>query len=116
MNFKKLDLVHPLDNEDFKNNQMQTPYECIGIEGDYLIVKNKIHSYRVKKEAIKQLMPNPKFNWNDKVIQISKPEIEAMIGDSFWHHKDQKYLYHLIVNGKKKSNRYDESDLKKISI
>ncbi len=112
----KLDLVHPLDRDDFKNNPMNTLYKCIGIEDDFLIVKSKTHSYRVKKEAIKQLMPNPKFNWNDKVIQISKPEIEAIIDDFFWHHKDQKYLYHLTVNGKKKSNRYDESDLGKTII
>ncbi len=61
-------------------------------------------------------MPNPKFNWYDKVIQISKPEIEAIIDDFFWHHKDQRYLYHLTMNGKRKSNRYDESDLRKINM
>ena len=109
----KLYLVHPLDRKKFKSN---TLYECIGSEGDYIILKKKTHTYRVQKEAVKQIMPNPKFNWNDKVIQISRPNIEASIDDFFWHHKNQKYFYHLTVNGKKKSNRYDETDLMKIEI
>lgn len=110
----KLNLVNPSDIDNFKNSTTNTLYNCVGIEDDYLIVKNKNHTYRVKKEAIKQLLPNPKFNWNDKVVQISKPEIEALIDDFFWHHKDQRYFYHLTVNGKKKSSRYNETDLMKI--
>jgi hypothetical protein len=110
----KLVLVHPLDREAFKSNPTDTLYECIGFEDDYLLIKNKFNSFRVKKEAIKQFMPTPKFNWNDKVVQYSKPEIEAIIDDFFWHHKDAKYLYHIRVNNKKKSNRYDETDLVKV--
>lgn len=110
----KLEMVHPLDREAFKINSTNTLYECIGFEDDYLLIKNKLKSFRVKKEAIKQIMPSPKFNWNDRVIQSSKPDVEAIIDDFFWHHKDQKYLYHIIVNNKKKSNRYDESELVKV--
>lgn len=110
----KLELVHPLDRELFKSNPTNTLYECIGYEEDYLLIKNKFNSFRVKKEAIKQSMPTPKFNWNDKVVQHSKPEIEAIVDDFFWHHKDQKYLYNIIVNNKKKTNQYDESDLVKV--
>mgnify|MGYP003596883821 CR=1 FL=1 len=110
----KLDLVHPLDTEVFKSNPMNKLYECIGIEGDFLVIKHKANSFRIKKEAIKQLMPNPKFKWGEKVIQISKPEIESHIDDFFWHYKNGEYLYNLIVNGKRKSNRYNESDLEKV--
>jgi hypothetical protein len=55
------------------------------------------------------------FNWNDKVCQITKPEIEAIVDDFFWHHKDEKYLYQISVGGKRMSNRYDENDLKLVS-
>lgn len=110
----KLELIHPLDRESFKSYSTNILYECIGFEDNYLLIKNKLKSFRVKKEAIKQIMPTPKFNWGDKVFQYSKPKIEAYIDDFFWHHKEQKYLYYIIVNNKKKPNRYDESDLVKV--
>ncbi|WP_318308874.1 DUF6960 family protein [Flagellimonas crocea] len=111
----KLNLVHPLDVDNFKSNPINMICHCVGNEDDYLVVENKGHKYRVKKEAIKQLMPTPKFKWNEKIFQIGKPDVEAIIDDFFWHHKDQKYYYHITVNGKKKSKRYSENELMPIN-
>lgn len=108
----KLDLVNPLDVETFKANPSNSLFECIGIEGDYLIIKSKNCQYRIKKEAIKQIMPSPKYNWDEIVLQLGKPDVKATISDFFWHQKDQKYYYTLIVDGKKKSRRYSENELK----
>jgi hypothetical protein len=110
-----LEFVHVDDIEYVKNNLINTIYVCIDFKDGFLTVQSKRHILRIKPNAVKGFLPPSKFKWNDKVFQITKPEIEATIDDFFWHHKDQKYFYHIIVNGKKKSNRYDETDLRKVS-
>ncbi|MGB4774701.1 MAG: hypothetical protein WBP45_06000 [Daejeonella sp.] len=110
-----LEFVHVDDRDYVKNNLINTIYVCIDLKDGFLIVKSKKHILRVKPNAVKGFLPSSKFKWDDKVFQITKPEIEATIDDFFWHHKDQKYYYQLIVGGKKKSNRYSESDLMIIS-
>jgi len=111
----KLNLLHPEDVKVFQLNQPFSFCKCIKVENDYLTIRNKTHSIRIMKEAIKKIMPTPKFIWNDKVCQITKPEIEAVIDDFYWNHKDEKYFYQISVGGKRKSNRYDENDLKLVS-
>jgi hypothetical protein len=110
-----LEFVHPDERDFVKNNSTNTFYYCIGNEGDYLKVRSKKYCLRVKPNVIKGYLPNPKFKWGDKVIQVSKPEIEAIIDDFFWHHKDEKYCYYISVNGKRKSNRYYDNDLRLIT-
>jgi hypothetical protein len=112
----KLKFIHPVDRDLFKNSPTNSLYECIGIDGDYLIIKNRNHQYRVMKEAIKQIMPTPKFKWGDKVVLISKPGLEAIVDDLFWHHKGEKYYFNLLMGGKKKSNRYSENELTIINM
>lgn len=107
----KLNLLHPDDVEPFKICKSFSLCECIKDEDEYLTVKNKSYLFRIKKEAIKQIMPTPKFTWNDLVYQKSKPEFTASIEDLFWHYKDEKYFYQISISGKIKSNRYSDKDL-----
>lgn len=112
----KLDLVHPMDVERFKSNPMDRLYECIGVDEEYLLIKGRHAEYRVKKEAVKQLMPTPAFKWGDRVILRSQQNLDTVISDFFWHHKDQKYYYHISENGKRKSNRFSDGDLLKRNL
>ncbi len=107
----KLEYIHPEDRDFVKNNLTNTFYQCLGIEDNYLTIKSKKYKLRIKPNVIKGYLPSPKFNWGDKVFQVNKPEAQAVIDDFFWHNKDQKYYYHIIVKGKRKSNRYSETEL-----
>ncbi|MEC7263578.1 MAG: hypothetical protein VXW38_07540 [Bacteroidota bacterium] len=106
-----LDFVHPDDREFVKNNLTNTIYRCIGIEDEYLIAKSRKYTLRVKPKVIKGHLPTPRFIWGDMVYEKAKPDVPAVINDFFWHHKDQRYYYHITVNGKKKSKRYSENEL-----
>ncbi len=107
----KLNLLHPEDVKAFQFNKPFSLCECIKVEDDYVTIQNKDNSFRIKKEAIKRMMPTPKFKWGEKVWQISKPENKAIIDDFFWHHKDEKYFYQISIGGKRQSKRYSENDL-----
>lgn len=108
-----LESVHPDDWDLVKNNLTNTFYECIGLDGEYLIVRSKKHTLRIKSDLIKRYLPSPKFKWGNRVI-ISAKNTEATIDSFFWHEKDQKYYYYLTVNEKKKSKWYSEDEMIKI--
>jgi hypothetical protein len=117
-NFQEINNLESVNVSDWdyvKTNMTNTIYICTGIENDYLIVKSKKTTLRIKPNLIKGYLPFPKFIWNEKVIQKSKPEIEAIIDDFIWHQNHQQYYYHIYVNGKRKSKRYTENDLIKVT-
>lgn len=106
-----LEYVSPLDWDIVKNNSTNTIFECIGIENEYLKIKSRKFILRVKPFLIKGYLPKPKFKWEDKVTLITKPESNGIIDDLIWHQKDHTYYYHIILDGKRKTNRYSEIDL-----
>lgn len=110
-----LDFVHPDDRDFVKNNLTNTFYQCIGAEKEYLIVRTRNYSLRIKPQMIKGFLPTPNFRWGDNVSILSKPESTATIEDLFWHHNKEEFLYYLKVDGKKKNKRYKKDDLKKCS-
>ena len=105
-----LDSVHPEDQDFVKNNITNTIYECIEVQGEYLVIKAKKYTLRIKPNVIRLILPTSNYKWNEKVFENSKPTLEARIEDILWHHKEQKYYYHISINGKRKSRRYSESD------
>ncbi len=110
-----LDLVH----EDFKDfvrvNRTQTIYKCVGNDSDFLILRSKLFELKVKSEAIHQVLPNPVFEWSEKVREIVRPEIVGVIDDLLWHQNKQTFLYYISVENKRKSKQYQSTELQFIS-
>jgi hypothetical protein len=102
-----IDLIHPDDRE---INGLGIA-KCIGVEEEYLVLKTKHLSIMVKPEGVKRVLPIPKFEWDEKVIDISNPTIVATVDDFFWHFKDNVFKYFIIVNNKRKSRQYIEEEL-----
>lgn len=107
-----LESLHPDDYEYVKNNLTNSIYECIDIIDEFLVVRTKETTLRIKPNLIKVILPSPKFKWDDKVILTANPEIKGVVDDLIWHQKDQKYYYQITIDNKKKSKRYDETDLR----
>ncbi len=84
---------------------------CIGDQGDYIELKFKSEVVRAKKEGVKQILPAPRFHWNQQVRIKSKPSKTAEIHDFSWHHKDGSYFYYLLKEGKLDKRRYGEAEL-----
>lgn len=111
----KLEFIHPDDWDFVINNLTNTVNKCIGFEGDYLIIKSKRCTIRVRQQVIKSILPSSQFKWGDIVCQVKKPEINVIVENLIWHHKDQKYYYQISISGKNKSRRYAEDELQMIS-
>lgn len=84
---------------------------CIGDQGDYIELKFKSEVVRAKKEGVKQILPAPRFYWNQQVRIKSKPFERAEIHDFSWHHRDGAYFYYLLKEGKLDKRRYKEAEL-----
>jgi len=108
---KNNDLDYLIHQDDLEKIYSLGLVKCIGVVDDYLKVKDKSGVYRVKLEGVKRSFPNPKFIWNDKVIDKKKPELILEIDDFFWHHSRNEFIYTLKNKGKKSSKRYSENDL-----
>jgi len=106
-----LHLVNPDFREFVKNNLTNTLYKCIKINGKYLVIHSKDYKLEILPEAIKIIMPNPKFEWGDKVQEVESPEIKGEVENIIWHMKDNEYKYYIKVNGKSKSRRYNPNEL-----
>lgn len=107
--------IHPDDWEKIKLNHfplVTNIYQFIKTEEEYNILIMNGEKIRVKDEIIKEL-PEPKFKIGESVYIHKKEEI-GMVWTYFWHDKKEEYFYFLYVNGKKKSKRYFNDELKKI--
>ena len=105
-------LIHP---EDLAKLNSLGVVKVLEADEEYLTVESKGIIVRVKTEGVKRVFPSPDFIWGDDVCIISKPNSKAIVEDLFWHHNKDEFLYHLKVDGKKKSKRYSKDDLKKRS-
>jgi hypothetical protein len=105
------ELIHPDDLNKINGTGI---VHCIGIENGHLLVRSKNSVIRVRKEGVKIILPTPAYNWSENVYEISKLEIKAQIDDLFWHHTKREFLYYLKINGKRKSKRFSEKELKSL--
>jgi len=103
-------LIFPSDLERFMKFQAKSIlFYCIDEDDQYITIKYKDETFRVKPELYKQV-PTPKFKYGDKVKMIENPEIEAIIDNILWHYDRNEPMYFIVVNGKRKSKRYWETD------
>jgi len=109
---KNNEIDHWIHKEDFDKIEGVSIVKCIGIDGNYLTLNNKTHTFRASSEGVNRVLDNPIYVYGDAVKILTKPNCEAIIDDLFWHSKDEEYKYYLIVDGKKKSKYYSHKDLK----
>lgn len=104
------EFVHPNDLDSIDGFRI---VNSIGEDDDYLIVKTlKGETVRVRQEGILKILPTPQFKIGDWVKEIMRPDNQGRIYDFMWHDKDAEYKYFITVNGKKKSKRYNSSELR----
>ena len=88
-------------------------YHCIGIEGDFIILKsNRKESYRVNPKGFCQI-PSTNFYIGDKVKILSGSQVGAIaiIFSMGWHTNKKKIIYSLEINGKRRSKQYWDEDI-----
>ncbi|MGM9507893.1 hypothetical protein ACS5NO_09205 [Larkinella sp. GY13] len=108
----RLDLVHSLDVEFVRTNRTATIFKCVGItKDDFIILKAKKITIRVKIDAIDRVFPRSKFDFKDRVFEKERPSIVGEIDDIIWHQKDGEFKYFISINGKLKSKRYGPNEL-----
>ena len=102
-------LIHGEDLSRFKSLM---PYgkvfEIEGVFDGYVRLRYGDNTYRVKPDLLKEV-PQIKYRVGDKVEIRVNSEIAEII-DVMWHQKKARPFFHVTINGKKKSNRYWESD------
>lgn len=105
------DLVKQSHSNDFKSLQ---PYgklfQCIGEGKEYIKIQYNSKIFEVKPILFKIVLP-PIFSFGEKVRVVNHPETLGVVCEIGWHHKNNKEVYYIDVNGKKKSSRYFSEDL-----
>lgn len=110
----ELFLVHDADREFVINNRTQALFKCISVvDNSFLLIKAKGFNIRVKAEAVRRLLPDSKFDYDELVREMSRPEITGKIDLIIWHEKDSEYKYYISINGKSKSRRYSANELER---
>lgn len=103
------ELIHHDDLEDFRKQASNCKvYQCVDVS-EYLTLKYQSRCYRVKAELFRTI-PTPRFEFGQSVI-IKKSGQKAVVSDIMWHYDRQQHYYFLIVENKRKSKRYFESEL-----
>lgn len=69
---------------------------------------------QVSKKNIKELSESPKYIYGEKVFPCNHPSMKGVILEIQWHFKLKCYIYIIEINGKRKSKRYFDDDLKRI--
>ena len=111
-------IIHPQDLDRVKTQNLQdTVFKCIEVlEDDYLLLESTEITMRFKKDEFGVMPLQPSFKPLEKVKYISskgKLEFGIVVGIS-WHNNENRHIYYLEVNGKKKGRRYHAEDLQKI--
>ncbi len=107
---KNNEIDHWIHEEDFDKIDGVSIAKCTGIDGNYLILNNKNNTFRASSEGVNRILDEPTYVYGDMVKILGKSNCEAIIGDLFWHSKDEEYKYYLIIDGKKKSKYYTSKD------
>jgi len=108
------DYIH-LDDIDKLGGQGIGLVICIEDEdGEYIKVKNNSFTGKVRRSGVKNIFPSPTYIWGQEVKIKFKPLLNCLISDFFWHHKDCKYYYQLMIGDKIDKKRYSEEDLESI--
>ena len=108
-------LIHPDDLKDMKGQGIGIVLCLEDIEEEFIKIKSKSFIIRVKRSGVNKILPPPAFIWNQEVKLKSKPFLKFLVNDFFWHHKDEKYYYQLVMGEKMDKKGYGEEDLEQVS-
>ena len=104
--------VHPDDLTGFlKETHNCKVYECTGYDEFYITIKYGDNCYRVKREFFKSTKA-PKFQFGQKVALMDRSDQDAAITGIMWHYEKEEHYYFVMIDGKNKSKRYSESELR----
>jgi len=105
------ELIHPDDIEAFRQEIASgvKVFKCVG-EGDYIILKYNNKCYRVKDKLFTPV-PAPKYHFGE-TVSLKETGENAVITDIMWHYKNKKHYYFISVNGKAKTKRYFDTELR----
>jgi hypothetical protein len=105
-----LDLVDPSCTGSFSSMEPAGKVFNFSKEASgWLILIYGDKTYRVKEKAIREV-PALEFDVNQQVMVGDRI---AVIGDIFWHFKDERPFYFLIFDGKRSSRRYLDDEITK---
>ena len=104
--------LHPEDRSKWNETH---PYgavlECIGVEDEYLIVGNKLLSFRLKPSLFSEVA-KPRCVIGERVNVQSKGMMKAAIVlDIRWHHQRNEAYFFLEVEGKRSAKQYWANDI-----
>ena len=104
-------MIHPDDLDSWNQSY---PYgglfECVMREGEYLVLRHAKGTFRAKPELFR-IVNRPAKRVGDAVEVESKGERKAgTIVEIQWHHQKNEPFYFLMIDGKKSSKRYWDSD------
>ncbi len=92
-------------------SQAVVQYE-IADNGEVLITLPET-TYKPDIKYIRALSGAPKYSYGDQVSPCNHPDITGVIYGIHWHFKLNCCFYTIKVNGKVKSKRYYDDDLRK---
>jgi hypothetical protein len=106
------DNVHPDDFEEFRLLHPHSKvFHCVDEVDGYLVLQYQDKKYRIKPEKY-QVLPEPKFTFNEQVIDPNHPDKVGIIRHIGWHFKYKKHLFAIELDGKPKSRQYFAEDFK----
>lgn len=111
--FNKKDDVHPDDWEALLSSPFHhSYYQCIGIDGKYLILQFGDEKIRVTPEHFENAL-EPEFKPLEEVKYLnSKGKLEfGIIKGIHYHYKERRFYYDVEVNNKIKGRNYYAEDL-----
>jgi hypothetical protein len=108
--------IHPDDIDKVKGQGIGLILCIEDQDGEYIKVKNNKFTGSVRRLGVKSIFPPPTYFWGQEVKIISKPTLHCLINDLFWHQKDEKYYYQLVIGQKADKKRYSEDDIAPVNI
>jgi hypothetical protein len=105
------DLIHPDDREAFRAlGPYGRVFQKVGDDDGYMRLRYGERTYRVRPSLF-QSVTVPAFDFGQKVRLNRRPDEVGAVQDIMWHHKENRPMYFLNVNGKRVSTRRWEEDL-----
>ncbi len=106
--------IYPQDLESFKTlSAYKKVFFCISEDSNYICLSYGQKRFRVKPDLYKQIETDGFFIKDTvEILNGSSQGKKATIENMYWHHKKQKIMYELKVNGKIKSRTYYQEDFK----